>query len=585
MLGFLIVSILMIILAFSMLGSIANAFKTSEPVMPRNAVLTIDMSKFNLTEQSDEGDFNVRAMVGGGEQRENLGLWTAIQAINAAANDPSIKFVYLKTDDALAGTASLEEFRNALKQLRNSGKAIIALTETPSNGSYYLATVADKIFLSNYKGGMNTLVGLTSQIMYMKDILDKLGVNIQLIRHGKFKSAGEPYIRNSISDENREQYETLLGSVWSGFVNEIAEARDMTPEEFNALIDGLKLNSPEDFLKYGLVDELLDDTEREKRLCDLYGVDDIKDFKQISLSDYAKLKVKQNYKAKDKIAIIYADGDINDGWDMEEVSGDRFAHILATVRKDSTIKAVVFRVNSPGGSVVAADKIKVAADYLKETKPVIASYGNYAASGGYWISSNCDKIFCDASTLTGSIGVFSIIPDFSGTANKVGINVEAVSSNKHGDMLSGMRALDEAELAYMQESVEDIYDEFTTIVSMGRGLDKSFVDDVAQGRVWAGTDALGIGLVDEIGGIQEAIKYAIYMTGSDNQDISNWNICEFPLPASTIAKIMARFGLNSSAKLHFAGTPIEPVERLFRNWDESRTGEVYALMPDVLEIK
>lgn len=578
MLGFLIIGIVMFFFSIALIGSLA-ALGDTKPVMPREAILKVDMSEIILSEQTRETDPFSSIQ---GETRTNLGIYSAIRAINAAAYDPAIKYLYLKPDGASGGMAEIEEFRKALKNFRAGGKAVIAFTDTPTNGSYYLASAADKIFMSGYSGGMNMLTGFSSQLVFLKDILDKLGVNVQLIRHGKYKSAGEMFIKNSISPENRHQNQVMVNSIWKSWADEMASARDLTTDEFNSLINGLKLNTPEDFLDNGLVDELLTREQLRTRLCELYGAERIEDIQQISLSDYASLKVLQNYKAKNKIAIVYADGNIVDGSDKQDVSGDRFASIIAYVRKDSTIKAVVFRVNSPGGSVVASDKIKTEVDLLKEVKPVIASYGSYAASGGYWISNNCDHIFSDASTLTGSIGVYSMIPEFSGTLKKAGVTMTTISSNSHGDMYSGFRALDKEEIAYMQASVENIYSRFTSIVAQGRDLEVSYVDEIAQGRVWAGSDALEIGLVDSIGGIEDAVIYAIAATGGDT-DLSQWQIAEFPKPLTALEMIMETIG-GSKASI-FKGTQFERIEKIFKGWDESQSGQIYARIPYEIEIR
>ncbi len=594
--GCLIVAILGFVFTFMFFGALASAFSDSEPIMPRKAVLALDMSQISLEEKTEPADplgsLNLTGLFskGTGDSRSVLGIWDAIQAVNFAAEDPAVKFIYMKTDGLSGETACVEELRGALKNFRAKGKAVIAFTETPGNGAYYLASCADKIFMSSYSGGMNMITGFSSSVMYYKDILDKLGVNVQLIRHGKYKSAGEPYIRNTMSEENREQYTVMLTSLWKNWGREIAADRDLSFEQFNSLVDELKLNSPEDFLRYGLVDELLTKSEREQRLCDLYGAKKISDVKAITLQDYAKLKVVKPIKSKgDAIAIIYADGQIYDGIGREEVMGDTFAALIAKVRQDSTVKAVVFRVNSPGGSVSASAKIKTEIDLLRQEKPVVASYGSYAASGGYWISNSCDRIFSDANTLTGSIGVFSVIPDFGGTSKKVGITVESVSSNRHGDMYSGMRALTPEELAYMQESVEDIYETFTSTVAEGRGLEQSFVDGIGQGRVWAGSDALGIGLVDEIGGIEKALHHAA-MLASENRsyDLDTWQIREYPEPVSAMDKLLDKVGHSqSSASIAsaVAGTPLEGVAKMFGSLNERDWGKAYAMMPYVIEIK
>lgn len=562
-------------LMFAVIGSFA-ALGESQPVMPRQGVLTIDMSRIVLSEQTQEID-PITALSAGREVPEPLGIWSAINAINCAAADPAVKFIYLKPDGLSGQYAQVEEFRKALAKFRTtSGKAIVAFTESPGNGSYYLASVADKIYMSPYEGGINSLSGISSQLIFLKDILDRLGINMQLIRHGKYKSAGEMFIRNSSSQENLEQNEAMVASLWNTISSEIAGSRGITVEEFNAMIDNLELNFPQDFIDKGLVDELLTREELQQKIADLYVTDDYKNVKAISLQDYARLKNVVNYKAKNKIAVIYADGDIIDGNAKQNVAGDRFAKIIADVRKDSTVKAVVLRVNSPGGSVLASEKIKTELDMLREEAPVIASYSGYAASGGYWISANTDYIFSNETTLTGSIGVFSMIPDMSKAINdKLHINVTPVNSNKHSDMLSGMRPLDEQEIAYMQASVEKIYSKFTGIVANGRDKTVEEVDEIAQGRVWTGAEALEIGLVDQIGTIEDALNYAALSIDGVNglQDVQ---IVEYPKPQTTVEILLEEL---KGTEAVFAGTPLERIEAAFRKVTAAESGKAYARIP------
>jgi len=578
--GLFIFSVVSIFLLIAMAGALAS-MGDSQPVMPREGVLQINMSTMALAEQTQEAD--PFASLSGGQTITPVGIYSAIQAINAAATDPAVKFIYMKPDGATAGMAQLEEFRKALKNFRNSGKAIVSYIENPDNASYYLASVSDKIYMTSYNGGMNMFSGLSSQMIFLKDILDRLGVNVQLIRHGKYKSAGEMYIRNSSSPENLEQNRVMVESMWSGWADEIAASRGISADELNAMLNGLKLNFPEDFLANGLVDELLTRDELESKLCDLYVTERFEDIKAIQLPDYAKLKSVVNYKATKKVAVIYAEGNIVDGNDKQQVAGDRFAKIISDVRKDSTVKAVVLRVNSPGGSVLASEKIKAELDLIKANGiPVIASYGDYAASGGYWISANCDKIYSNATTLTGSIGVFSMIPDISGTLkNKIHVNITAVNSNKHADMYGMMRPLDQAELDYMQASVENIYDEFTSLVAEGRNMTVPEVDEIAQGRVWTGADALGIGLVDEIGTLEDAIAYAAIMIDGV-QSVDDVQIAEYPKPLSTIDMLLESFGGGESV---FAGTALESVENAFKGWDASESGKVYARLPYEISVR
>jgi protease-4 len=406
---------------------------------------------------------------------------------------------------------------------------------------------------------------------------------VQLIRHGKYKSAGEMYIRNSASPENMEQNREMIESVWNSWAAEIAESREISIEDLNAMLDNLELNFPSDFLEKGLVDELFTREELQQQICDLYTASRFEDVKAIQLQDYAKLKDVVNYKAKKKVAVIYAEGNIVDGDAKQEVAGDRFARIIADVRKDSTVKAVVLRVNSPGGSVLASEKIKAEIDLIRANGiPVIASYGDYAASGGYWISANCDKIYSNATTLTGSIGVFSMIPDISGTLKeKVHVNITPVNSNKHADMYNMMRPLDKAELDYMQASVENIYDKFTGLVAEGRDMSVAAVDEIAQGRVWAGAEALGIGLVDEIGTIEDAIRYAVSCVDGAN-GMNDVQIAAYPKPLTTMDMILESFGEGKNV---LAGTAFEGIENAFKDWSASESGKVYARMPYEFSIR
>ena len=560
-------------LFIGMIGAIAAAGDTA-PVMPKEAVLKIDFTEMTLAEQTAEAD--PLAMLQGGGEITPLGIYSAINAINAAAQDPAIRYIYMKPDAASGGFAQIEELRTALKNFRDSGKAIVSYIESPTNAGYYLASVSDKIYMTKYDGGMNMFNGLSSQLIFLKDALDRLGVNVQLIRHGKYKSAGEMYIRNSSSKENMEQNEAMISSMWESWSTEIAQSRDITIEDLNAILNALKLNFPSDFLENGLVDELLSREELQQKLADLYVTDSYKKVNSISLADYASIKDVPNLKATNKIAVIYAEGNIVDGSDSEGVAGDRFAKIIADVRADKDVKAVVLRVNSPGGSVMASEKIKAELDLLRENVPVIASYGDYAASGGYWISANCDYIFSNATTLTGSIGVFSMIPDIGGTIkNKLHVTVTPVKSNEHADMLGMMRPLTPNEEAYMQASVERIYTKFTSIVAEGRDMTVEAVDEIAQGRVWTGAEALEIGLVDQIGTLEDAIEYAA-MSIEGVTSVEDVQIAAYPKPQTTLEMLLEAFGGTESV---FAGTPLESVEQAFLGWDASQAGKVYARIP------
>ena len=578
--AFILMQLVGFFLFFVMVGSMA-ALGSGKTVLPREGVLDLDMAQFTIAEQTTDDQLSGFSL-GGFSNVPTVGLWDAIQAIDAAAADPGIKYILLRADGASAGISDLEELRSALTEFRRSGKAVVAYTENPSNGSYYLASAADKIYMTSYHGGMVQMTGLAGRMIFLKDVLDKVGVNYQLIRHGKYKSAGEMYIKNAPSEENREQNQVMVNSLWNTVSCQIAESRGIPVEDINALIDDLKLNFPEDMLREGLVDELLDHEGLVNKLCGLAMVEDVKDLHLVPFADYVSAKV-LDYGGKENVAILFADGEIADGSGYQGVTSDRFVKEIDKLRKDNTVKAVVLRVNSPGGSVVASEKIRTALGLLKAEKPVVASYGNYAASGGYWISAGAQKIYSDATCLTGSIGVFSLIPEFSGTTKKLGVNVVTVGSNKHSDMFSLMRPFDAEETAYLQSYVEDIYGQFVGLVAEGRSLEPVKVDEMAQGRVWVGADALGLGLVDEIGGLREAVAYAASLAGYVNK--SDYKVVGYPKPLSTSEQLMMMLSGRQEEPSILSGTPFEFFGRALSTWKENEPTQVYARLPYDIEIR
>ena len=580
--AFIVMQIVGFFLFFVMIGSVA-ALGSGKTVLPREGVLDLDMSQFSLGEQTlDESFSPTVSLLGLTAGGPTVGLWDAVQAIEAAAADPGIKYVLLRADAASGGVSTMEELRAALAEFRKSGKAVVAYTENPSTGSYYLASVADKVYMTSYHGGNAQMIGLSSRMLFLKDLLDKVGVNYQLIRHGKYKSAGEMYIKNAPSDENREQYQVMVNSLWKTLSAATAESRGLTEEKLNELVDNLRLNFPEDFLENGLVDELLDHEGLVNKLCALAQVEKQEDLHLIPFADYVSAKV-LSFRGKDNVAILFADGEIIDGNDKMEIASDRFVAEIDKIRKDNTVKAVVLRVNSPGGSVVASEKIRTALKLLMAEKPLVASYGNYAASGGYWISAGTQKIFSDATCLTGSIGVFSMIPEFSKTIGKVGVNLVTVGSNKHSGMYSLMRPFDKEEEASMQAYVEDIYGRFVNIVAEGRSLEAARVDDLGQGRVWVGTDALERGLVDEIGGLREAVDYAASLAGFVNK--SDYRVVGFPAPLSWSDQLLEMISGRKDEPSILAGTPFEEFGKALKDLRENEPSKVYARLPYDIQIQ
>ena len=572
-LGTIIAFILVNLIFFGVIGSaISSAGKDRQPTVPRNAILKIDLSQ-PIAEQGRES-FSFNPLAGNASMTGSVSLLDAIRALETAAEDPQVKFVYLKADDMNMDIAEAEEFRAALARFRESGKPVVSYSQTLSAGNYFMASVADKVILNTYGDCM--ISGMSSQLMYYKDLIDHLGIDIQLIRHGKYKSAGEPYIKSEMSPENKEQYETMLGTIWNVMAEAIAASRDFTAEQFNDWIDNLAITNAESAKEKGLVDELWYDDQVRSYFCTLCGVKEPKQLKYVSLKDYAAAKVNRNYRAKEKIAVIYADGEIVMDDRGNGSIGNNFAKEIAKARQDSSVKAVVFRVNSPGGSVQASAAIEREIELLKECKPVVASYGGYAASGGYWISCGSDHVFSDASTLTGSIGVFGLIPSFGKALKKnVHLNVFEVATHKHGSMASGMNPLDPEEEAAMQENIDSTYEDFISRVARGRNLTVEAVDEIAQGRVWAGGDAIKIGLVDEIGGLKDAIAYAATLASLDN-----YRVVEFPAVVPVYDQLLSSMngtGNEQDISAGFAGTATRTAK-----WLLGISGpEIVARMPHI----
>ena len=580
--GCLILGIVKLFVFFGIIGSL-SLLGNSEPVMPGSAILRIDLSEVQLAEQTQ--DMSLLSGISGSHTNV-IGILDAVRAIENAASDPAVKYIYMKPDMAYGGMAEMEELRQALLNFRLSGKAVISYIENPTNAGYYLASASDKIFMTPHQGGMNMLTGISSQMIFLKDILAKLGVNVQLIRHGKYKSAGEMFVRNEASPENLAQNEELIASIWDSWSSSIADSRNISVEDFDSCIDGLLLNNPRDYMDCGLVDELLTLDGLRTRLEEYAGSSGHDKASMITLQDYIKLKVTPKLRAENEVAVIYATGNIIDGSDQQQVAGDRFAEIISKVRKNEKVKAVVFRVNSPGGSVLASEKIRDEISLLAEEKPVIASFGDYAASGGYWISAGCDYIFTNSSTLTGSIGVFSMIPDFSKTLDEIAhVNITSVNSNRHSDIYSTLRPLTAKETAYMQEAVEDIYGQFVSVVAEGRSISPEYVDSIAQGRVWSGNDAVRLKLADKTGNIMDAVRYAVIAGGQDaSSDLSEWDIVEYPAPLSTIEMLIQTIDGSSSASI-FKNTPFADIETAFKGWTSAQSGKPYARMPYELTIR
>lgn len=484
-------------------------------------VLKIDFKNPIAERNVGSSSFDIMSMVNG--TPNSVTLLSYIQAIDAAAEDKNIGMIYMTPENISAGISQVEEIRAALERFRKSGKPIVAYCENFGNASYYLASVADKVILDPASESMIT--GVSTQMIFLKDLFDALGVDMQLIRHGKYKAAGEMYIRNSSSPENRLQNEVLINSIWDTMSSQIAASRGITQKELNDWVENLEMCHADEYKAKGLVDETWYKDEVEKYLCEQNGAKKISEVGFVKINKYAT-KIKKGNR-KNRIAVIFADGEIVNSGSDADIVGSKLASTIRKVREDKKVKAVVFRVNSPGGSAQASEAIRHELQLLRAEKPVIASYGDYAASGGYWISAESDYIFSDKSTITGSIGVFGLVPSIGDAISKnLKVNIETIGTSSHSDMMNGMRKLDDAEVEYMQKQIEKIYSDFTGLVSNGRGISKDSVDAIGQGRVWSGADALGIGLVDCHGGIQDAIDYAAGKVGLGKMD---YRISRYPV--------------------------------------------------------
>lgn len=512
LLAFFVGSVLSFFFWFILLIGIVAAMGGSETVVvPSESILKIDLAE-TLTDApatDPMAGFDFMSM----NKTSQLSLHKALQAIDAAATDDRIKGIYLRMNGmgGVESLAVLEELRAALADFKQSGKFIIAYNETYSQGQYYLASVADKIYLQP-QGGMDW-VGLSSELMFYKGLLDKLGVKAEVFRPTtcKYKSAVEPYILDKMSPANREQMQQLINSMWKTLSTAVAEARGIDYATLQRITDGLQVVLPQEALEKGFVDGLLYEDQMNDVFAELEVEADDDEYNFVTLKQYAsQLSADLKHLSAPQVAIVYANGQIVDGeGSSKAIYGNTLARTLADVRKDEDIAAVVLRVNSPGGSALASDIIWREMELLKAEKPVIVSMGGYAASGGYYISCPADVIVADRMTLTGSIGVFGLMFNaHDALVNKLGITIDGVQSNASSSM-SMVTPLSSTQRAAMMRGVDRVYETFTTNVANGRNLTLSHVLDIAGGRVWSGEDAKGIGLIDNYGGLKAAIALAV----------------------------------------------------------------------------
>lgn len=521
MLGFffsmILVSILYMVMLISMIGTLASASKETTTIK-NNSVLQLNLNQ-SVAERVIETPFDKF-----NTYNAQIGLNDILACIKNAATDPKIKGIYLNSATVGASPASVKEIHDALVEFKKYGKFIYAYSDVLAQNGYYLASVADKIILN--PAGSLDFKGYAFQVMFYKGLIDKLDVDVQILRHGQFKSAVEPYMLDKMSEANREQLTVLSNSLWKVFVDDISAARKIPADSLNAIAENLLCATPEDALRLKMVDQLGYPGDMEKLLKSKLNVGEDDDINFVSISKYKK-SIIENTKAAAKIAVVYAVGEISDGKgdNSRGIYSESFIKEFKKAYKDNDVKAIVLRINSPGGSALASENIWREIENAKKAgKIVVTSMGDYAASGGYYIACNSNYIIAQPNTLTGSIGVFGMIPSFQNLLkNKLGITVDVVKTNQHADYGTGLRPLDGTEMATIQNSIEQIYSTFTKRVADGRKMTVAQVDSIGQGRVWAGVDALNLGLVDKLGNIDDAIAKAAELA-----KISNYSIVYYP---------------------------------------------------------
>jgi len=480
---------------------------------------------YEIPERTTDGDFTAALMGLQNSNADNSGLNDIIANIEAAKDDDNIAGIFLELSSTSTSTANIEELRHHIANFKESGKFVLTYGESLSQGAYYLATAGNEIYLN--PDGMLDIHGMASQIMFYKRLLDKLDIEIQIIRgpNNRFKSAVEPYFLDKMSDANREQMTKLLNTMWNKIVDDISASRGISPVKINQLADELALTFDAKIaLEEGFVDGLAYRDEIIARIKDLAGIDKAKKINVLTNSQYASARPEPKAKA-DKIAVIYANGQIQDGeGDDSTIGSTTLSKAIREARENKKVKAIVMRVNSPGGSALASEVIRREVELAKAEKPFIISMGGYAASGGYWISTEGDYIFADPTTLTGSIGVFGTIPNAKKFLNEtVGLTFDVVKTNKNSDFGSLTEPLTDYQKELMQKYVGNTYNDFTALVARTRGLRQSYVDSIGQGRVWAGADAIEIGLVDELGGLNKAIAYA-----AEKANLTDYSLKDYP---------------------------------------------------------
>ena len=529
--GIIISSILMFFILMGIIGMmISSVGSKSETVTASNSVLLIDL-EHAITEKTEANPFEGLDIPGYGGSK-SIGLNDIVSKIKAAKTDNNIKGIYLNVTSVGTGFATMKAIREALLDFKTSDKFIVAYSDVMSQKGYYLNSVANEVYL--HPQGSLDFRGLATSVMFYKEALDKLGIDMQVLKVGTYKSAVEPFILNSMSEANKEQVNSYLSSIYGTFLNDISAVKKISTDSLKNIANGYLIREAEDAKKYGFVTDLLYKDQVISKIKDKLGIDAKKNIPVVSLLDYNN-KASAGEAGGDRIAVLYAYGEIIDGEGIDgQIGGDKLSRELRELRQDDKVKAIVMRVNSPGGSALASESIWREVDLTKKVKPVVVSMGDYAASGGYYISAAADSIFADPTTLTGSIGVFGLIPSFQKLFNdKLGIHFDAVKTSKFADMDVDMdRPLSEEEKGIIQGGVNKIYQVFLKRVADGRKMQVADVDSIGQGRVWTGEQAVKLKLVDRLATLDQAIVAA-----AKKAKIENYRVSEYPRVKDPFASI------------------------------------------------
>lgn len=544
MLGTILTIILIFFIFMGLIISIASYAEDEAVKIDPNTILYVQFDEpiVDRTPNNPFENFNFEKF----EASLPLGLNDILKNIKKASEDNNIKGIFMDISVIPAGIATVEEIRDALIEFKNSGKFIICFSNMFSQNAYYLATVADEVYF-NPEGNMY-FKGLHAEVMFLKGTLDKLDIEAQVIRAGKYKSAIEPLVRKDLSKENKEQIGGLLTTIWSQISGGIAEARNIDPYDLNTIANNLEVINARQALKHNFVDGLKYRDEIIELIKEKLGLGTDDKIKTISMEKYTHVKAvkKENKFTKDKIAVVYASGEIIMGeGDHHTIGSKRISEAIRKARKDKNVKAVVLRVDSPGGDALASEIIAREVELTTDEKPIIVSMGDVAASGGYWISCSADKILADPVTITGSIGVFGVIPNLKEFFNdKLGITFDEVKTNENADFISVNKPLSPFQEKVIEDEIDRIYHKFLQKVAKGRKLTTAQVDSIGQGRVWSGADAKRIGLVDEFGGLERAIAVAAEMA-----EITDYRIKELPELKDPFSEILEGLFGNQSTRV------------------------------------